>query len=142
MPSETVVLTNAFQFCSALSLVKYEGFKAQWDAMSVGAQNDKLLNASVSYLYRSGRFGTTNVYYDINGWSGSVLITGSGGSTVHVTMPWYAQSWARQLFTVTTIQKAVRQASAQWTGQAAVEYLQETRTHCLICQSFRCQTAL
>ena len=87
--SVTSVGRNAFQNCTALRNVAYSGFKTQWDAIDIDGGNTNLLNATVSYLHRSGRLGTTNVYYELIGRDGSLWIYGSGGSTVHVTPPWY-----------------------------------------------------
>ena len=87
--SVTSVGRNAFQNCSALRNVSYSGFKSQWDAIDIDGGNTNLLNASVSYLHRSGRLGTTDVYYELIGRDGSLWIYGNGGSAVHVTPPWY-----------------------------------------------------
>ena len=88
VPTSVVsVGASAVLNCSSLRNVNYNGFKTQWDAVDIGG-NTKLLNASISYLHRSGRLGTTDVYYELIGRDGSLWIYGSGGSTVHVTPPW------------------------------------------------------
>ena len=89
VPTSVVsVGASAVLNCSSLRNVNYNGFKTQWDAVDIGG-NTKLLNASISYLHRSGRLGTTDVYYELIGYDGSLWIYGSGGSTVHLTAPWY-----------------------------------------------------
>ena len=86
--SVTKVGRNAFQNCKALRYVYYDGFRSQWNAIRFAEGNSCLQNAGVGYLHRSGRLGTTNVYYELIGRDGSLWIYGSGGSTVHVTPPW------------------------------------------------------
>ena len=88
-PSIEAVGHSAFLNCTGLRYAAYSGFKSQWDAIDIDGGNTDLLNASVSYLHRSGRLGTTDVYYELIGRDGSLWIYGSGGSTVHVTPPWY-----------------------------------------------------
>ena len=88
-PSIEAVGHSAFLNCTGLHYAAYSGFKSQWDAIDIDGGNTDLLNATVSYLHRSGRLGTTNVYYELIGRDGSLWIYGSGGSTVHVTPPWY-----------------------------------------------------
>ena len=87
--SVTRVGWNAFLNCTSLRYVNYNGFKSQWNAIGMNSSNTELLNASVSYLHRSGRLGTTNVYYELIGRDGNLWIYGSGGNSVHVTPPWY-----------------------------------------------------
>ncbi len=87
--SVTKVGRNAFQNCKALRYVYYDGFRSQWNAIRFAEGNSCLQNAGVGYLYRSGRLGTTDVHYQLSGYDGSLRIYGSGGSTVHLTPPWY-----------------------------------------------------
>ena len=87
MASVTAIGNSAFLACTSLRSVSYNGFKSQWDAINIG-DNSNLRNASISYLHRSGRLGTTNVYYELIGRDGSLWIDGYGGSAVHMTLPW------------------------------------------------------
>ncbi len=89
-PSVTQIGNSAFNMCSSLKWVNYDGFKSQWDAISVGSQNASLLNASISWLYRYGELGSTGVYYQLYGYDGRLKLYGSDGSTVHLTPPWLA----------------------------------------------------
>ncbi len=87
--------TAAVAVCDALRYVNYDGFKLQWDAIDFGTTNSRLTNAGISYLYRSGRMGNTDVYYLLSGYDNSLSINGSGGSTVHMTPPW--SNWAQYI---------------------------------------------
>ena len=54
---------EAFSFCHALTDVYYTGTKGQWDTISIGADNEPLLNAALHTTYM--------VYYDANGGEGA-----------------------------------------------------------------------
>ena len=89
-PSVTSIGAHAFNSCNALNSVSYDGFPAQWDAIDIDVGNASLKNASRSYLYRSGRIGSSNVWWNLYGSTGRLVISG-GDSTIHVTAPW--QEW-------------------------------------------------
>ena len=61
--SVTSIADGAFSGCTALTDVYYLGTKAQWDAISIGADNEPLLNAALHTTY--------TVYYDANGGEGA-----------------------------------------------------------------------
>ena len=93
-PSIESIGYNAFYNCGALSSVSYDGFPAQWNAVDVDGGNTRLLNASFSWLYRSGRIGSTNAWWNLYGSSGKLVIS-NGLSTIHVTAPW--QEWGEYI---------------------------------------------
>ena len=82
------IYSMAFNGCSKLKYVSYDGFKSQYQLISIDNTNTPLLNASIHYLYISGTIPNTNIYYEINGATGELYITGwdemPGGQT-----PWY-----------------------------------------------------
>ena len=61
--SATSIADGAFSGCTALTDVHYAGTKAQWDAISIGAENEPLLNAVIHTGYM--------VSYDANGGEGA-----------------------------------------------------------------------
>ncbi len=61
--SVTSIADGAFSGCTALTDVYYLGAKAQWDAISIGADNEPLLNAVIHTGYM--------VSYDANGGEGA-----------------------------------------------------------------------
>ncbi len=61
--SVTSIAAGAFSGCTALTDVYYLGAKAQWDAISIGADNEPLLNAAIHTGYM--------VSYDANGGEGA-----------------------------------------------------------------------
>ena len=61
--SVTSIADGAFSGCTALADVYYLGTKAQWDAISIGADNEPLLNAALHTAYM--------VSYDANGGEGA-----------------------------------------------------------------------
>ena len=82
------IYSMAFNGCSKLKYVSYDGFKSQYQVIRIDNTNTPLLNASIHYLYISGTIPNTNIYYEINGATGELYITGwdemPGGQT-----PWY-----------------------------------------------------
>ena len=82
------IYSMAFNGCSKLKYVSYDGFKSQYQLISIDNTNTPLLNASIHYLYISGTIPNTNIYYEINGATGELYICGwdemPGGQT-----PWY-----------------------------------------------------
>ena len=44
----------AFAYCESLSDVYYCGTEEQWNSISIGIYNDKLLNATIHYNYTTG----------------------------------------------------------------------------------------
>ncbi len=94
-PSVVSIGEYAFANCSVLSSVSYDGFPAQWAAVDVDGGNSKLLSASFSWLYRSGRIGDTNVWWNLYGSTGKLVISGDIGSTNHRNAPW--QEWGEYI---------------------------------------------
>ena len=64
--SVTSIADGAFSGCTALTDVHYAGTKAQWDAISIGAENEPLLNAVIHTGYM--------VSYDANGGEGAPAV--------------------------------------------------------------------
>ena len=88
--SVTQVGQYAFEY-TGLRSVDYGGMRLQWQQIGIGSGNSNLQNASISYLYRSGTVAS-GVNYTLEGYSGKLIVSGSGGGTVHVTPPWI--NWA------------------------------------------------
>jgi uncharacterized protein YhbP (UPF0306 family) len=82
------IYSMAFNGCTKLKYVSYDGFKSQYQLISIDNTNTPLLNASIQYLYISSTIPNTNIYYEINGATGELYICGwdemPGGQT-----PWY-----------------------------------------------------
>lgn len=66
---------SAFNVCSSLNLVRYKGTEEQWNAISIGDDNNNLINATRQYNYgNSGNSGN-------GGNSGNEGVSGSKGDT-------------------------------------------------------------
>ena len=87
-PETAFVGAFAFQDCSALSYVNYDGFRAQWEAISIESGNSRLTDAYRSYLYRSGSLGSSGVDWELDGSNGRLTISGTGGSGISIAAPW------------------------------------------------------
>ena len=88
-PSVTQVGSYAFQLCGSLRWANYDGFKSQWDDIDFGTQNDKLLNASMSFLVRTGTLNGTDIRWGIYGDQNLLEIDGWGEIPGYMQMPWY-----------------------------------------------------
>ena len=93
-PKVTEIGAYAFSGCSKLMNVEYDGFRAQWENVSVGGGNTPLTSASFSWLFRSGKIAGTEVYWRIYGGPGKLEIYGSGNmkdwETTPEIAPWYS----------------------------------------------------
>ena len=49
--SVTSIAERAFEYCSKLATVNYRGTQEQWDAITIGSNNEKLTNATKVYNY-------------------------------------------------------------------------------------------
>ncbi|MBQ6275029.1 MAG: leucine-rich repeat protein, partial [Oscillospiraceae bacterium] len=89
--SVTACSQYTFLSCGNLNWVYYDGFLSQWEQIDIPASNYELLQANRGYLYRSGNISGTDVCWALDGATGRLSISGSGGSGIHVTAPW--QQW-------------------------------------------------
>ena len=85
--SMTEVRDNAFAGCLKLKRVSYDGFKSQWDDISVGSNNGYFRNAAVNYLYRSGTL-SGGATWRLSGNTGKLEICG-GNIPGGPSLPWY-----------------------------------------------------
>ena len=51
----------AFRDCSALSTITFYGTESDWNTITIGSENDKLLNATRNYIYGSETFNSASV---------------------------------------------------------------------------------
>ena len=93
--SVTACSQYTFLSCSNLNWVYYDGFRSQWEQIDIPASNYELLHADRGYLYRSGTISGTDVSWILDGETARLLLTGSGGSGIHVTAPW--EQWGERI---------------------------------------------
>ena len=88
VPGLTSIQGNAFAGCTRLTTVNFDGFKSQYQQITIDSTNTPLRSATVRYLYIYSTIPNTNITYEINGATGELYICGwdemPGGQT-----PWY-----------------------------------------------------
>ena len=89
--SMTSIENYAFSGCSALTDVYYMGTQAQWDAMTIGSNNEALTNATLHCALASGTCGTTLTWKILH--TGTLTISGTGAMKDYSgtsAAPWHA----------------------------------------------------
>ena len=90
LKNSTVSVGNyAFNGCSALANVYFLGSKSEWDALTIGTNNEPLTDATL-YCYNSGTFGDGLSWNISTG--GTLTISGTGAMPDYSTaeeQPWY-----------------------------------------------------
>ena len=84
----------AFNGCTKLTRVNYDGFRSQWRKVTVDQSNTPLLRASFSWLYLTGTLSGDGVNWRLSGGSGQLDLWGSGAMPnwpgTPEAAPWYA----------------------------------------------------
>ena len=91
IPNSVKTIGNsAFSDCSSLETVCYMGSESEWNLISIGSNNDKLLNAKK--YYNNGKCGD-NVSWSYNPTTNTLTISGTGAMYYYKynndNAPWY-----------------------------------------------------
>ncbi len=77
--SLTSIEDAAFNFCTALTDVYYDGYKSEWQTISIGTDNDPLLNATIHFKEPEIRY-SEGLEFTSNG-DGTCYVSGIGTCT-------------------------------------------------------------
>ncbi|MBR2783068.1 MAG: leucine-rich repeat protein [Firmicutes bacterium] len=104
IPASVTSIGNwAFTGCSALTDVHYKGAPAQWNAVSIGSDNEPLLNAALHFGLE-----ITSQPSDFTGKAGSTVRFTVGASGDGLTYQWYFKRPGETSFNKSTVAAATK----------------------------------
>ncbi len=127
----TAIQGNAFAGCTNLTTVNYNGFKSQYQRISIDLTNTPLRSATIYYLYIYSTIPNTDISYTIYGATGKLVISGTGSMAAWAnaqSAPWYQYA---PYFQIIDVHEGVNQIGAYaFCGTTALTtlYLPESLT--------------